>query len=234
MKTEEVAAKRSKTHQRYYNKAGTLLPGVTTILGVLNKPALVPWANNLGLQGINVREYVDALALIGTIGHEMICCHNRGINFVSNGYPDELIDKAENCYLSYLAWEKQHKVEPLLCEAALVSEVYGFGGTLDMFAKVDGVPTIVDYKTGKAIYPEHVYQVAAYKQLIIENIGWVTENSGVKFPEFNLPQAVRILQIGRDETEGFSEKVVKDTAREWELFAHCLAIYQLQKKAKAA
>ncbi len=219
MNVEAVAAKRSKTHQRYYNKAGKLLPGVTTILGVLNKPALVPWANNLGLQGINVREYVDALALIGTIGHEMICCHNRGINFVSNGYPDELIDKAENCYLSYLAWEKQHKVEPLLCEAALVSEVYGFGGTLDMFAKVDGVPTLVDYKTGKAIYPEHVYQVAAYRQLLFENVKDMH------------PQDVRILQIGRDETEGFSEKVVTDTSREWALFEHCLAIYQLQKKA---
>ncbi len=220
MKTEEVAAKRSKTHQRYYNKAGTLLPGVTTILGVLNKPALVPWANNLGLQGINVREYVDALALIGTIGHEMICCHNRGINFVSNGYPDELIDKAENCYLSYLAWEKQHKVEPLLCEAPLVSETYGYGGTIDMLAWVDGVPTIVDYKTGKAIYPEHIYQVAAYRQLLEENDYKVAD--------------VRILQIGRDETEGFSEKVVASTTREWMLFQHALAIYQLQKKAKAA
>ena len=47
MVIEQIAAKRSKTHQRYYDKAGTMLPGVTTILGVLNKPALVPWANKL-------------------------------------------------------------------------------------------------------------------------------------------------------------------------------------------
>ncbi len=220
MKLEATAVKRSKTHTRYYNKDGKLLPGVTTILGVLNKPALVPWANNLGLQGINVREYVDALALIGTIGHEMICCHNRGVNFVSNGYPDELIDKAENCYLSYLSWEKQHKVEPILCEAGLVSELHGYGGTVDMLAKVDGVDTIVDYKTGRAIYPEHIYQVAAYRQLLEENGHFVAD--------------VRILQIGRDETEGFSEKVVASTTREWMLFQHCLAIYELQKKAKAA
>lgn len=219
MKTEPVAAKRSKTHTRYYSKEGKLLPGVTTILGVLNKPALVPWANGLGLQGINVREYVDVLALIGTIGHEMICCHNRGVNFVSNGYPDELIDKAENCFLSYLAWEKQHKVEPMLCESQLVSELYGYGGTIDCYAKVDNVPTIVDYKTGKAIYPEHIYQVAAYRQLLEENGHFVAD--------------VRILQIGRDETEGFSEKVVVSTTREWMLFTHCLEIYKLQKKAAA-
>jgi len=217
MEIEKVAAKRSKTHTRYYNKAGTLLPGVTTILGVLNKPALVPWANGLGLRGINVREYVDVLALIGTIGHDMICAHNKGVEFQRNGHPDELIDKAENCFLSYLSWEKQHKVDPILCEAGLVSETYGFGGTIDMFAKVDGVPTIVDYKTGKAIYPEHIYQVSAYRRLLDENGHDV--------------QAVRILQIGRDEDEGFSEKVVSDTAREWEIFQHCLGLYRLMKKS---
>lgn len=215
MKIEKVAAKRSKTHTRYYNKDGALVPGVTTILGVLNKPALVPWANGLGLQGINVREYVDVLATIGTIGHDLICCHNKRVPFEANGHPAELIDKAENCFLSYLAWEKQHDVEPILCESALVSEAYGFGGTVDMFANVDGVPTIVDYKTGKAIYPEHIYQVSAYRKLLEEN-GYDVE-------------AVRILQIGRDETEGFSERVVDDTARQWELFTHCLAIYRLQK-----
>jgi hypothetical protein len=220
MKTEPVAAKRSKTHTRYYNKAGTLLPGVTTILGLLNKPALVPWANGLGLQGINVREYVDALALIGTIGHQMICDHNRGVPFQTNGHPAELIDKAENCFLSYLAWEKQHKVEPILCEAQLISELHGYGGTVDMYAKVDGVPTIVDYKTGKAIYPEHIYQVAAYRQLLEENGHFVAD--------------VRILQIGRDETEGFSEKVVTTTTLQWMIFEHLLETYKLQKKEKAA
>lgn len=217
MKVEKVAAKRSKTHTRYYDKAGKLLPGVTTILSVLNKPALVPWANGLGLQGINVREYVDVLATIGSIGHDMICCHNRGVAFDPGEHPKDLIDKAENCFLSYLAWEKQHEVEPILCEEKLISEIHGFGGTLDMFARVDGIRTIVDYKTGKAIYAEHVYQVAAYRKAL--------EERGQR------AEAVRILQIGRDETEGFSEKVVTDTAREWQVFEHCLAIYRLQKKA---
>lgn len=219
MNTEAIATKRSRTHQRYYNKAGKQLPGVTTVLGVLNKPALVPWANNLGLAGINVREYVDILATVGKIGHDMICCHNKGVKFEAKGERADLIDKAENCFLSYLAWEKQHKVEPILCEEPLVSERYGFGGTIDMFALVDGIQTIVDYKTGKAIYPEHIYQVAAYRRLLEENGRYQ-------------PEAVRILQIGRDETEGFSEKVVTDTTREWALFEHCLAIYELQKKTR--
>jgi hypothetical protein len=211
---DKTAAKRSKVHTRYYSKDGTMLPGVTTVLGVLNKPALVPWANNLGLAGVSVREYVDALAAIGSLAHDMILAHHKNIKFQPDGHPADLIDKAENCLLSYFEWEKGHKIEPILCEAALVSERYGYGGTLDLFANVDGVRTIVDYKSGKAIYPEHVYQVAAYRQVLEEN--------------GHQADGVRILQIGRSEDEGFSEKYVDDTSREWKIFEHCLALYKLK------
>jgi len=218
MQLELVAAKRSRVHTRYFNKADKQVAGVTTILSVLNKPALVPWSNKLGLAGINVRDYVDVLAEIGSCGHDMILAHNKGLAFVADGRPADLIDKAENSFISYLNWEKGHKVEPILCEAPLVSEQYQFGGTLDCYALVDGVRTLIDYKTGKAIYSEHVIQTSAYRQLLSEH--------GHKVEQ------VRILQIGRDETEGFSEKVVTDTTREWEIFEHCLAIYRLQKMAK--
>src|SRR5688572_16134547 len=122
MKVEKSAAKRSRAHTRYKLKNGELVPGVTTVIGILAKPALYNWYNNLGLQGIVGSTYVDVLAVIGTIGHDMICCHNRGVKFEPGDHPKDLIDKAENCFLSYLSWEKQHKIEPILCEAPLVSE----------------------------------------------------------------------------------------------------------------
>lgn len=215
MQLENVAAKRSKSHQKYMVN-GVLVPGVTTVLGVLAKPALVPWANNLGLQGIKVGNYVDVLALVGTTGHDMICCHLENRKFDPGDLSPDLIDKAENCFLSYLTWEKQHKVEPILCEAQLVSSTHRFGGTIDFYGKIDGVLTLKDFKTGKAIYDEMLYQVAAYKQLIMEAGHQV--------------DAVGILQIGRDETEGFSERVISDCSKEWEIFLHALSIYNLRKK----
>ena len=63
MATERVAAKGARQHTVYKLASGARVPGVTTVLSVLNKPALVPWANKLGLEGIDVRKYVDALAL---------------------------------------------------------------------------------------------------------------------------------------------------------------------------
>ena len=222
MKIEEVAAKKSRAHTRYKLADGTLVPGVTTVLGVLNKPALVPWANKLGLAGINVGQYVDTLAEIGQLGHAMILAHLEGTKPDLSEYSKNLIDKAENCLLSYFEWEKQHKLEPRCCEIPLVSHLYKFGGTPDFNGLVDGIPTLLDFKTGRAIYDEYFYQLAAYRQLIVEN-----ELNVDMFPLRGI-----ILQIGRDETEGFSTKEVKTWSREWEIFKACLRIYELKREKK--
>jgi hypothetical protein len=42
----------SKAHTIYKTAEGVRVPGATTITGLLNKPYLVPWANKLGLEGI--------------------------------------------------------------------------------------------------------------------------------------------------------------------------------------
>jgi hypothetical protein len=214
MNTEKIAAKRSKVHTRYKTKDGTLVPGVTTVLGVLAKPALVPWANNLGLQGIKVGAYVDVLAQAGTIAHDMICCHLNKREFDATDLSADIIDSAETCFLKYLEWEKHHDVETIISEGTLVSEELRYGGTVDHYAKIDGVLTLQDFKTAKAIWPEHLYQVAAYRALLVEN--------GYKV------DAVGILQIGRNADEGFSERTITDSTREFEIFKCCLRLYELK------
>jgi hypothetical protein len=212
MNIDSVAAKRSRPHTRYVNKAGRPIPGCTTVLGVLAKPALYRWNNQMGLKGIDTIKYVDVLALAGTLAHEMILCHLLDKPFESD-QPKDIIDKAENSFLSYLEWERKHTVEPILCEAALVSETHQFGGTIDFYGKIDGERALLDFKTAKAIYPEHLYQVSAYHTLLEEN-GYSVDNVG-------------ILQLGRSEDEGFIERVITDDSREWVIFQHALALYQL-------
>ncbi len=212
------APKNSKQHTIYKLKDGTRVPGVTTILGVLNKPALVPWANNLGLQGIKVREYVDDKAAIGTLAHQMIADHLRKVCTDTSEYTAKQIDQAENSVLSYLEWEKDKEIKPIAIEEPIVSGGYRFGGIIDCLAVIDGDVTLLDFKTGKAIYPEMFYQLAAYKQLIVE--------------AHNKVVTATILRIGRDETEGFEVANRPILAREWRIFEHCLSIYQLQKEIK--
>ena len=115
------APKKSKAHIRYELPNGTKVPGVTTVLGVLNKPALVIWANRLGLQGIDSSKYRDEMADIGTLAHQMIVDYFKGEKTDTNEYSKSQIDMAENCLLSFWEWEKGHRIEVILAEAQLVS-----------------------------------------------------------------------------------------------------------------
>jgi len=212
------APKKSRAHIRYELPDGTKIPGVTTVLGILNKPALVKWANNLGLQGIDSSKYRDEMADIGTLAHQMIVDYFNKKETDTTDYSESQIGLAENCLLSFWEWEKGHKIEVIMAEAPLLSQEFGYGGTIDCFCNLDGQPTLLDFKTGKAIYPEMFYQLAAYEQLLGE--------AG------HLIEMTKILRIGRDADEGFEERAIGDLGKHFELFKHCLAIYNLKKEIK--
>ncbi len=209
---------KSQAHIRYRTQAGDLVPGVTTVLNILSKPALVPWANRLGLDGIDVNKYVDDKAAIGTLAHDMVACHLRGTKVDAADYSPNQVASAENCLLKFWDWLKAHPLKAILIEVPIVSEEYKFGGTIDCLAEMDGNLILLDFKTGGAIYPEYFFQLAAYKQLLLE--------VGQKVV------GVKIVRIGRDDKEGFEERTAADLSKQWLVFRHCLAIYNLQKELR--
>ena len=85
------------------------MPGVTPILGILNKPALIVWANRLGLQGIDSTKYRDELADIGVLAHYLIMCDLTGETADVSDYSKNQIDQAENALLSTLRGRKATK-----------------------------------------------------------------------------------------------------------------------------
>lgn len=121
---------------------------------------------------------------------------------------------AEKCFQKYLDWEKEHDIQPILLEAQLVSEKYKFGGTLDNYCLLDEIPTLIDYKTSKAIYEDYFYQLAGYK-ILLEEYGHPVEQC-------------LILRIGRDEAEGFEVCNRDNLEVEKQIFLHCLGIYHLK------
>lgn len=216
MSKSTPAMKRNKAHVVYTLGDGTRVPGTTTVIGLLNKPGLVAWANKLGLQGINSASYVDSMAGVGTLAHAMAQAELTGKALTEDltEYSPKEVDLAENALIKFLDWRKAHEFEPILTEQPLVSEQYQYGGTIDAYGLLDGVPTLVDLKTGKAIYDEMVYQLAAYKQLL-EEYGYKVD-------------AVKIVRIGRDEQEGFEEREFQRLDKAWQVFWHLLQIYELQ------
>ena len=212
MATDRLA--RVKPHTRY-KVDGKRVPSVTTITGLLAKPALVKWSNRLGLQGIDSAKYLAKTASIGTLAHHMVEFHLQGEEPVLYSYSLEAIEAAGNSLVAYLDWERRHEVEVIWTEKALVSSEYRYGGTIDAYLWLDGKRALVDFKTSKALYPEHFVQVAAYEYLMMEN--------GYKVNE------VWILRIGRAEGGGFEDKRILDTSRHFELFLHLRQVYELQK-----
>lgn len=213
-----MATSKPGAHTIYKTADGTRVPGATTIIGILDKPALVKWANNLGLQGIDSTRYVDNLASVGTLAHHLILCHYKGEVPDMTDFTENQIELAQNCIQSYSFWEGSHKIEPVLIEEPIVSEILKYGGTPDLYCKMDGVLTLLDFKTGKALYTEVMYQLAAYRNLLNE-YGYPVDQC-------------MALKIGRSDDEGFEVKIGKDMDTAFSIFKHCLDLYYLIRDYK--
>ncbi len=206
----------SKAHTIYKTSDGKRVPGATTITGLLNKPQLIAWANRLGLEGVDSTKYRDEAADIGTLAHALIVADLTGEEVDASMYSPKQLDLAENSLISYYNWKKQHDIKPIFCERPFVSDNFKYGGTVDCYCELDGKPTLLDFKTGKAIYDEYFVQLSAYQTLLHENGHAVIQT--------------RILRIGRDETEGFEERTITDTSKYFNIFVCLLDIYYMKKE----
>lgn len=209
---------KTNAHTIYRLADGSRVPGVTTITGQLNKPALLRWAWNLGTQGIDYTKFRDDKAEIGSLCHRIILDYFRKEETDTSDYSKNQIDAAENAFLSFLEWEKQYRIKPIVIEKPLVSEIYRFGGTPDLYGMVNEEPELLDFKTGSGIYREMWYQMAGYSKILFEHGQNVTK--------------VRILNIPRTEDDAFKEETKTDLHVYWEGFFNLLQFYYCDKQAK--
>jgi hypothetical protein len=192
------------------------VPGTTTILGVINKPALMYWAWDLGMQGIDYRKYTDEMASIGTLVHKRIEDHIKGIETDFADYTPTQVKISDVGFNKLLEWEQENNPQYLRSELMLSSAKYRYGGTVDLYARIGEKYVLIDFKTSKAIYDDQFCQVSAYAQLLREN--------GMLCDE------VLILRIGRDESEGFEVRKVNQEELYFEVFKNALNIYNTKKK----
>ena len=215
--------------QRVYKNAdGKRVPSVTTILGVIAKPQLINWANRLGLDGINVKEYVDDKADIGTLAHSICEFSLVGTPIEWTKYTREQIIQACKCAKKFFEWKSyQAEFIPLASELELVSNQYQYGGCIDLVAILNGRLTLIDFKTCGGVWDEAKFQTSAYKKLLNENFDKLRENAINPIPrKYRKIQDVVILRIGRDETEGFEYYPVTPTKEGFQIFKAALKIYK--------
>ena len=161
----------ARKHRQYENN----YPSVTTVLGILNNPALNQWFIK------NTPEFIRRESgkgrTIGTDIHKAIETYiTTGQAVVDTQYPEEV-----TCALhSFIKFKKENPTIDLKwSEQALTRDGIGeqpFNGTIDCVGSLDNghnlIPLILDWKSGKAgdkdkpdIYDSYKYQVSAYVYL---------------------------------------------------------------------
>lgn len=188
-------------HTIYRNSKGEEIPSVTTLLKVLNKPSLVYWANSLGFKRIRVDDELERTASLGTMIHRVI---NNILEHKYTVYihdPKALFSK-EEVFAGLNSFAKWYKTvyedfELIIAEKSLSNDL--FGGTLDCFAKINGVYTLVDFKSGKNIYPSMFLQLGLYT-LLLEEKGYKVERAGIVLAN---PFKAKNKFVSREELQPF-------------------------------
>ncbi len=214
--------RRVQTHTTYRTEDGSIVPGTTGVVDLLARPALIHWAWKLGGAGIDYRKHRSQAAEVGTLVHLLVMCRFTGQEPDLSTFTPEQVEKARRAFGKFEDWARPKRFAPLWIEQPLVSERWRYGGTPDFVGNIDTEVTLADFKSGSGIFDEHVIQQAAYLQLIREL-------------DPSLPiERVRIVRIGRDESEGFEERIFRprDLAPYWRIFKHCLAIWWERRRLK--
>ena len=102
-------------------------------------------------------------ATIGTAIHAGIEWQLRTRLGEDAGPEPVLPDPAAWAVESWKDWAKSIALEPLAIERTVYCEACGYAGTLDLYARVEGALTVLDWKSGRAIYPEAFLQNVAYR-----------------------------------------------------------------------
>ena len=143
---------------RLYKGARGPVPSVTEVLGVIPKPHFDFWREKNGS-----KKKLEDAATLGTAIHAIAAGQCRGEGKVA---PPEL--KPFRAAIRDFLF--MHVGECIEVERALVSDHHGFGGTLDLYCRMnDGSYAVIDWKTTSSLTREHGLQLAAYAVLCREH-----------------------------------------------------------------
>lgn len=165
----------------------------------------------IGKQKAHRRE-LEKAGEIGTQVHSLIEWNLRKQLGQTVGPEPRVVDDARWALMAWQDWAQSVDLLPMYIEQKVFSRVHGYAGTMDLLAKVNGVDTLIDFKTGKAIYAEAFLQNVAY-QVALSEMGHHAAAAGM---------IVRLPKVQTD--PAFEVGIVPPVA---ELFPTFLAVKQL-------
>jgi hypothetical protein len=144
------------------------------------------------------------------------------------GPSPHVTDKATWAFMAWEDWKKSVNLKPVYVEQTVWSDRHGYAGTMDLLAHVNGVLTVLDWKTGKAVYPEAHLQNAAYRHAIRE-MGHGDPQQGliVRLPKVETDPDFEVVEA---KSEGPMFQKFLDTISVWKWAQEMEAEYQSKRK----
>ena len=216
---------------------GRKIPSVTTILSVINKPALISWSANMAVDYVqaNLRPgqsldelHINSLLKEARIAHTKrrdetadlgSIVHSWISQYIKGEKPEMPINQQlQDSINNFLTWQKEHDVKFILSEQPVFSKVHGYCGTLDFVAEIGKELFLGDIKTSNAIYDEHWIQLSSY------GIARQEEFPIEKYKHQG------IIRIGRDGS--FEFKMANNIDKCFEAFLHAKGLWEWQQFMK--
>jgi hypothetical protein len=180
-----VGGFRTDDHRYYLNGEGPV-PSVTTVLEILDKPALATWKAQQAVRALwrsqaedlvdltedeavkwalaEVRKNRDGAASIGSGVHHLADMALRASESDPKAWQ---VDEATQPYLdAYRAFSDRYSRSSFVSSEKMVWSLNGYAGTYDLLMMIDQELWLLDIKTGKlprGPYPEYALQLAAYR-----------------------------------------------------------------------
>lgn len=215
------------THTYYLD--GKRLYGVTNILNSWGKGGLIQWAVNMAVDHIkkNPNDFDgakkahitvrDDAASKGTDVHAMVEAYVRSLIKENEGLAHHSVleafekDPIKNPQVQkFLEWAVGEQITFLDAEQRVYSREHWYAGTFDILLEKDGKRFIADVKTGKAVYPNYFYQMAAYRLALEEMTSGLdmelseARERGYSFTAMQLEdllepiQGAMVIRLGKD------------------------------------
>jgi hypothetical protein len=218
------------------------VPSVTTICGIIDKSAaLTQWASNSAVDQIEAAikpdipytdVYLGSVLKTARFAHRSIKADAANVGSQAHSWleayfkhgltPEPAEDeRVRNCVHAALEWMGEHKVEKVEIEKRVYSRLHRFSGTLDKLAVVDGVLSLLDWKSSKALYPEYRLQTSAY-------VGAYEEEN----PEVSIRQRI-LIKLGKHDGE-FEAHTYERSSQDsdYDTFLAALKLYNGLKEIK--
>lgn len=162
LKNTRVAGKYSKGKNKYAS--------VTTILSIIDRPALKFWFGKLVYEAVSGNPKISVGDALKYPYKSLANSAKRGteIHSLIQG-SDSFLGEHSGEIAGFEKWKKDYDPKILDNEVTLFHDKYLFAGTYDLRAKIKNKIWLIDIKTGGGIWPEYSLQISGYKLLCLFN-----------------------------------------------------------------